>query len=355
LQLTPEQLPELAEAGVVDAGGRGLVLVLDELAAAGTGSGVDLTPVRLPEPDAVHHLEAATAHFEVQYLLEAPRHAVDRLRSELAGIGDSVAVVGAGRDAWKVHAHVSDVGAAIEAGLEAGRPHQISVVQLDGPLAVEPLRAGARALIAFVSGGQLAQLFEREGVQVVPPAAPGEELLAAVTEDTRELVMFVPTEAAGAADAAAAQLRRRDVQVSVVPVRSPVQGLAAVAVHDPTRRFEDDVVAMAEAAAATRFAEVTIAETAGLTAVGLCQPGDVLGLIDGEVVVVGRSVLAVAFDVIDRLLGIGAELVTVLTGAGLPAQAGALLESHVRNRAPLTDVAVYVGGQPDHPVIIGAE
>jgi hypothetical protein len=112
---------------------------------------------------------------------------------------------------------------------------------------------------------------------------------------------------------------------------------------------------MAEAAAATRFAELTIAQAEGLTAVGICEPGDVLGLIDGEVVEIGRGMLAVAFNLVDRLLGVGAELMTILVGADAPNRAGALIEAHVRERAPFTDVSVYDGGQPDHPVIIGVE
>jgi dihydroxyacetone kinase-like predicted kinase len=131
--------------------------------------------------------------------------------------------------------------------------------------------------------------------------------------------------------------------------------LAAIAVHDPTRRFDDDVVAMAEAAAATRHAELIIARDEALTAVGICQPGDILGLIDGEVVEIGRGMLAVAFTIVDRLLGVGAELMTVLVGAAAPPRSGELIAAHVRDRAPFTDVTVYEGGQSDHPVIIGVE
>jgi len=159
----------------------------------------------------------------------------------------------------------------------------------------------------------------------------------------------------GVAEAAAEQVRRAGIRVSVVPTRSPVQGLAAIAVHDPARAFDDDVVAMAEAAAATRHAELLIAQDEALTAVGICQPGDVLGLIDGEVVEIGRGLLAVAFGLVDRILGVGAELLTIIIGAQAPARAGELLEAHVRARSPLTDVAVYEGGQPDQPVIIGVE
>jgi dihydroxyacetone kinase-like predicted kinase len=141
----------------------------------------------------------------------------------------------------------------------------------------------------------------------------------------------------------------------VVPTRSPVQGLAAVAVHDPTRRFDDDVVAMAEAAAATRFAEVSIAEHESLTSAGICEAGDVLGLIDGEVVEIGRGVLAVALAVSDRLLGVGAELMTVLVGDGAHPGIGEVLRRHVQDRSPLTEVTVYDVGHLDVPLIIGVE
>ena len=112
---------------------------------------------------------------------------------------------------------------------------------------------------------------------------------------------------------------------------------------------------MAEAAAATRHAEITVARDEALTAVGICQPGDILGLIDGEVVEIGRGLLAVAFGVVDRLLGVGAELMTILVGADAPPRAGEFLDAHVRGRSPFTDVTVYHGGQRDHPVIIGVE
>jgi dihydroxyacetone kinase-like predicted kinase len=170
-------------------------------------------------------------------------------------------------------------------------------------------------------------------------------------------VVLLPnaSQVTGIAEAAADEARADGIRVTVVPTRSPVQGLAAVAVHDPARRFDDDVVAMAEAAAATRFAEVTIAERESLTSVGICQEGDVLGLIDGEVVEIGRGLVAVVFAITDRLLGVGAELMTVLVGSGAPSGLGELVVRHVHDRAPLTDVTVYSGGQPNYPLIIGVE
>ena len=86
---------------------------------------------------------------------------------------------------------------------------------------------------------------------------------------------------------------RLGVRVSVVPTRSPVQALAALAVRDPQRPFADDVIAMAEAAGACRYGEVCTASREALTVAGPCRPGDVLALVDGEVHVIGRDLAEV--------------------------------------------------------------
>jgi fatty acid kinase len=380
---TTEQLPALTRAGVVDAGGRGLVLLLDALTRIVGGKQVR-PPVLDPPvaPPTAARLEAVEGDyaFEVQYLLEAEEDAVAALRVQLAGLGDSVVVVGTGDGVWNVHVHVNDVGAAIEAGIEAGRTYRISVARFADPtvdgdtdcaiaedvnpdgeqLSAAP-RPATSAVVAVAPGPGLAHLFESEGVWVVdggPGRSPSTaDVLAAVRATGAGNVVLLPnaSQVTGVAESAADRARAEGIHATVVPTRSPVQGLAAVAVHDAARRFDDDVVAMAEAAAATRFAEIVIAQHESLTSVGVCQAGDILGLIDGEVVEIGRGMVSVAFTLVDRLLGIGAELITVLVGGGAPAGVGDLLIEHVRRRAPFTDVSVYLGGQPDYPLIIGIE
>jgi dihydroxyacetone kinase-like predicted kinase len=251
------------------------------------------------------------------------------------------------------------VGGAIEAGVDAGRPSRITVTHFADQVSADAKgRVGGSAVVAVAPGEGLAHLFEAEGVRVVDGRWPTTaEVLAAVRDTGAADVVLLPnaSKVAGVAEAAADQARADGTRVTVVPTRSPVQGLAAVAVHDPTRRFDDDVVAMAEAAAATRYAEITVAERESLTSVGICQTGDVLGLIDGEVVEIGRGMVAVVFAVTDRLLGVGAEIMTVLVGVDAPAGIGDLILQHVRERAPLTEVSVYSGGQANYPIIIGVE
>jgi hypothetical protein len=386
---TPEQLDVLARAGVVDAGGQGLLVVLAALAHTVTGE----TPVLAPTAArtgarAARESGSPQYGFEVQYLLDAPAAAVQTLRTRLAELGDSVLVVAvavatigaadaAATDSptttWNVHVHVNDVGAAIEAGVHAGRPHRISVSQFsdepaaavpgsdesasDGPGRVAAAEAES-AVVAVAPGDGLGHLFEAEGVRVVDGTRPSaEDVIAAVRATGADAVILLPNSSriTGVAEAAAETARADGIRATVVPTRSPVQGLAAVAVHDRYRRFDDNAIAMAEAAAATRFAEITVAESEALTSVGVCQPGDVLGLIDGEVVEIGHGLVAVVFGVTDRLLGVGAELMTVLVGADAPAGLGDLVVHHVHDRSPLTEVSVYAGGQPKYPVIIGVE
>ena len=144
--------------------------------------------------------------------------------------------------------------------------------------------------------------------------------------------------------------------MAVVPTKSPVQGLAAVAVHDENRRYDDDVIAVAEAAAATRFAEVTIAVRESITYAGRCQAGDVLGLIDGEVVEIGTDIAAVGIRLVQRLIAAGGELVTVLSGSDDGAAAAAeRVHTYIHTEHPLVEISAFVGGQPHFPLLIGVE
>jgi len=141
--------------------------------------------------------------------------------------------------------------------------------------------------------------------------------------------------------------------VAVVPTRSPVQGLAAVAVADPDRRFADDVIAMAEAAAATRWAQVTVAEQEALTSAGRCRPGDVLGSAEGDVVVIGADLAAVSCDLLDRLLSAGGEMATLLVGSD--EALGDAVCAHLSVAYPMIEVLRYDGGPSSIPLQVGVE
>ncbi|TYC04750.1 DAK2 domain-containing protein [Micromonospora sp. WP24] len=371
LARTPEQLPALARAGVVDAGGRGLCLLLDALVEVVTGE----RPTR-PTPAPRAAVRPATAvretgsdqyGYEVQFLLDADPEAVDRLRDALDALGDSLVIVGdgvAGTGTWNVHVHVNDVGAAIEAGVVAGRPHGISVTRFaDQSSPPAPATAGqtappaGRAAVVVAPGAGIAELFRGEGATVVPGNPSTGEVLDAIRASGAARVVVLPNDAntEAVASAAAKEAHRLGVKVSVVPTRSPVQALAALAVRDPGRRFEDDVIAMAEAAGACRYAEVCHASREALTVAGPCQPGDVLALVDGEVHLIGVDLVDTCVAMVDRMLGGGGELVTLISGAEAPDGLVDAVRAHVGRRWPFVEVQAYPGGQPHYPLLVGVE
>jgi dihydroxyacetone kinase-like predicted kinase len=213
-------------------------------------------------------------------------------------------------------------------------------------------------VIAVAASEGLADLFRGAGARVVRCGTDGvteDEILDEVIVSAAFEVVILPNDAALSAIAARAAARARELgrDVGVVPTRSPVQGLAAIAVADRDRRFGDDVIAMAEAAAATRWAEVTVAEQEALTSAGRCQPGDVLGSAEGDVLVIGHDLAAVSCDLLDRLLSAGGEMATLVIGSD--EALGDEVCRHLSARHPTIEVVRYVGGPDGILLQVGVE
>jgi uncharacterized protein len=348
---TPRQLSALAEAGVVDAGGRGLVVVLDSLAMIVTGDASALSAVAGPSREPDGHAAAGSSYaYEVQYLLEAPAIALDPLRAALTALGDSLTIADAGDQVWNVHIHVDDAGAAIEAGVLAGRPHQISVTRFSDQIAA----ATPVELVVLLSNPGLRRLIEEAGGRVLVVGEPDVDVLDRLPAGSRCILLPADADLALVTAEIARAARGRGIEVAVVPGRSPLQVLAALTVHDPDRRPDDDVIAMAEAAAAMRFARVEIATGAGLTTIGECRAGEVLGLVEGDVVEIGTSEIDVTRSLLDRLLGVGGELLTVVVAA-----AGGPVEAAVRAtmdaQAPFVELVIYTDEHLDCVALLGME
>jgi len=374
LARTPEQLAALRNAGVVDAGGRGLCVLLDAAETAVTGKrpvgapkvfGTRHIPVPLPTDD----LTAGGPSYEVMYLLDAKDDAVPELRRALAPLGDSLVIVG-GEGLWNVHVHVDDVGAAIEAGIEVGRPHRLRVTHFAeqaGRRAAEvagPAARGGRTVVVVAAGEGMARLFAEAGASVVL-AGPGrrpstgrmlEAISAAADGGGSAEVVVLPNDgdSVAAAEAAARAAREEGMTVAVVPTRAEVQGLAALAVHEPGRAFADDVLQMTAAARHARHGAVTVAARRAMTMAGPCEPGDVLGAIEGDFVIVGADLFDVSVQILERLLGGGGELLTLVSGQG----SGDLTDrcvAHFAREHPTVDVVVHDGGQERYPLLVGVE
>lgn len=359
LTRTTEQLDVLARNGVVDAGAAGLTVIVESLAAVITRSYAD----RYDVPRAVAKLvpagEAGGPGYEVMYLLEAEDAAVEALRRELDALGDSLVVVG-GEGLWNVHVHVDDAGAAVEAGMRAGRPYRLKIAYLAAAARTHRPAGTGRGVVAVAAGPEIAALFESAGAVTVrrtPGSAPA---LAAVLDAVRaagtEVAVLPNDDGTHAVATAAAEIAREEgTAVAVLPTKATVQGLSALAVHDPLRRFDDDVVAMTGAAVHTRHGHIWIADREAMTSAGLCRPGDVVGVIEGDVALIGASAEKVALDVASRMLSGSSELITLIAGSGPGPTLAGTLSTHLATRRPDLEVTIYNGGQGGYPLLIGVE
>ena len=382
LERTPDQLPVLAEAGVVDAGGRGLLVLLDALSATVTGHAPHrraYQPGPAPVGNAVQSgpatvgnafTEAGAPQFEVMYLVsDCDSDDVDHLRGALERLGDSVALAPSVAERYSVHVHTDDAGAAIEAGLAVGAVSKIRVSTLASGRVSPGGWSRQRAVLAVIDGDGAEQLFGQEGAAVVRPDADlidpddgvsAEQLLRALVDTGAAQVMVLPNGYVSAEDLVAGCTAAIGWGIDVValPAGSMVQGLAALAVHDPSHQAVDDGYTMARAAAGSRHGSVRLAAEKALTWAGTCEPGDGLGISGDEVVVVAEDLAAAATRLIDLLMSSGGELVTVLIGAAAEtagADIVAALAAHVHRRHPGTEFSSYRTGHRGDSLLIGVE
>ena len=357
---TPDQLDVLAAAGVVDAGGQAYALLVDALVEVlGGEPAVALVPADvLPSRSAT---SVAEQEYEVMYAVhDATAGALDALRDRLAGLGHSVVVVGesaTGGGLAQVHVHLTEPGAAVEAALGTGRLSQIRIA------ALQPPTTATRTVVSVVAGPGLARAVEECGGVAIARTGP-RPLLDELTGTLRRLrgdIIVLPNdmETLEAATHLVARLRSertgRNRHLVVIPTVAQLQGLAALAVHDPDADFDADVAAMGAAAGHARHGAVTVAESAAMTMAGRCEVGDVLGVVDGDFVEIGRDVTSVAGRIAGRLLAVGGELLTVVLGADAPAGLVEALHARARRHPSAVEVQVIDGGQVRYPVLLGSE
>lgn len=369
LDHTPQQLDVLAEAGVVDSGGRGLLVLLDAMTATIVGR-APRRATYTPEPpqDAPTALTqtptTAPPQFEVMYLLSGcGADAVEQLRAGLEELGESVAIAASGSDQYSVHVHVDDAGAAVEAGLAIGTLTRIQITALIGAGGARPVGGWERerAVLAIVDGDGGAELFGGEGAHVLRPDAgepvSAKQLLRALVDVGAAQVMVLPNGYVAAEELVAGCTAAIGWGIDVVPVPagSMVQGLAALAVHDAGRQAVDDGYTMARAAAGARHGAVRMATEEALTWAGACKPGDGLGIAGDEVLIVGPDITAAAAGLIDLFLVAGGELITVLTGDGVDPAVGEALQAHVHKEHLGAELVTYHTGHRGDALLIGVE
>ncbi len=394
LDNTPELLPVLKEAGVVDAGGAGFLLLLDAALHVVAG---DALPEAGPEPDdemsmsaatfeAVAHRTSATAgeldvseqRYEVMYFLDLLDDRIDEFKRGWGDIGDSIVVVG-GDGLWNCHVHTNDVGAAIEVALDLdGRPRRIRVTDLfeevdeehakrersmtgaAAPRAGGGLPPVTTAVVAVCSGDGLVELFAQLGVQGVvtggqtmnPSTA---ELLDTVEHVNANDVVILPNNK-NIIPVAEQVNALTSKNVSVVPTRSMPEALAALVVYDPEADGSENASEMTEAAESVTTGEITQAVRDTGSSLGDIVVGDWIGLSRGDgIVSKGNEVVDAAIGLLEQIVGDDAELITIITGEGSDGATTAKIEGWLADHHGAVAREVQYGGQPLYPYLFGVE
>jgi DAK2 domain fusion protein YloV len=361
LARTRDQLDVLREAGVVDAGAAGLLEIVRGLAAHVRGE-------PLPEPaeaeaglplEAVHR-ELSRYRYCTSFFLEGDEVDPDRLERELGELGDSLLVVGA-RGAVKVHLHTDEPGGALSLATSVGTLAEIDIMNMHAQTVARTERLAGQiartAAVAVSLGAGNRRLLESlgavcvEGGQTMNPSTA--DLVAAIDAAGAEEAVLLPNnENVILAAEQAAQAAQREVRV--VPTRSLQAGLGALVSFDPGQSAEENAIAMEEAAVAVRSGSVAQASRSATIGPLAVEQGEFLGLVDGEPVTSGTALEPVAREVIERLVGEGSGVLTVLVGEGAGDATDDLVEE-VRSAHPELEIEVHEGGQPHYPLLFAVE
>jgi uncharacterized protein len=376
LERTPEMLPILKQAGVVDAGGAGLLLLLASFLEVVTGIDVEL-PERVlaarANLGAIHQTEdgVAALRYEVMFMLDADEESVDEFRARWSELGDSIVVVG-GDGTWSCHIHTDLIGPSIEAAIAAGTPSSIRVTDLleeagDHAMhrteAFQPLPEVTSAgvgVVAVVAGDGLVEVFRQLGAQGIVTGGqtmnPSTEDLLAVVESIPSPKVLVLPNNKNIVPVAEQLDTLTTKSVAVVPTRSVAQGIAAMIGYNP---LEDDAGVlmedMAAAASSVVTGEVTRAVRDAHVEFGRINHGDWLGIADGTIVVADTDIETVLRGLVAALLMPGVELLTVYTGDDAASSALKALEAWLGEIRPEIEISEVHGGQSLYPYLISLE
>jgi DAK2 domain fusion protein YloV len=385
---TPRLLPILAEANVVDAGGAGFVLFIEaivkivdpdyqelEMPWLGVSGAAGNEMIGAIAEQGSQYGDVTDLKYEVMFLLEATDAAIDGFREVWAGIGDSIVVVG--QDGlWNCHIHTDDVGASIEAGVEAGRPRNIRVTDLSeqvreerwvvaahGSGAPNPLgvsaEGSATAVIAVANGEGIGRIFRSMGVnrivlggQSMNPSTA--DLVSALDEVEADQVIILPNNPNVIPVAQlAAELSSR--HVVVIPTRSVIEGFAALMEFDPAAEVSENVETMVGSVARVVAGEVTRAVRSSKWAAGRISRGDYMGIGKEGILSVEPSLIEASRKLLEILIFPKAEIVTVIEGEGSSQAVTRELSEWIASKWPHIEIELHHGGQPLYPYLFGVE
>lgn len=389
LEKTPEMLPVLKEAGVVDSGGQGLVEFLSGAYDAICGKEIDLTFAEMPRQSAKvtpvdsGNIETADIRFGycTEFIINLEQTfddaEEDGFKDFLASLGDSIVCVSMD-DIVKVHVHSNHPGEIIEKALTYGsltnlkidnmrfEHHEKVIREADRRQAEEKKKkapAQIRKEVGFVavcSGDGLAQIFKGmsvdeviEGGQTMNPST--EDILAAVDRVAADHVFVLPNNKNIIMAANQAASLCKDKDVIVIPTKTVCQGINAVINYVPALSIEDNTEQLTGAAEEIRTAEITYAIRDTEIDGAKISKDDYMGIEEGRILAVGRELQEVAVQTVKAMLDEDSELITVYYGADVSEEDAEEIASLLEPDLEDADIEVTYGGQPVYSYIISVE
>ena len=384
LAKTPDMLPVLKEAGVVDSGGQGLMVVLEGAFDAFMGKEVDLTFDGGESAKVVKITPQAEADIKFGYCTEfiivlnkefTAEDEVD-FKAYLSSLGDSIVCV-ADDEVVKIHVHTNDPGLAIQRALTYGslsrikidnmrEEHQEKLIKDAEKIAAQQAEEAAKAPkkeVGFISvsiGEGFGQIFRDlgvdyliEGGQTMNPST--EDMLNAISKVNAEHIFILPNNKNIILAANQAKALTKDKDIIVIPTKTVPQGITAVINYVPEKSVEDNEKDMAEEITRVKTGQITYAVRDTHIDDKEIHEGDIMGIGDHGMLAVGKEVAAVAKETVEQMVDDETELISIYYGEGFTEEEAEKLAGELEEQYDYCDVEVNCGGQPIYYCIISVE
>ena len=384
LAKTPDMLPVLKEAGVVDSGGQGLMVVLEGAFDAFMGKEVDLTFDGGESAKVVKITPQAEADIKFGYCTEfiivlnkefTAEDEVD-FKAYLSSLGDSIVCV-ADDEVVKIHVHTNDPGLAIQRALTYGslsrikidnmrEEHQEKLIKDAEKIAAQQAEEAAKAPkkeVGFISvsiGEGFGQIFRDlgvdyliEGGQTMNPST--EDMLNAISKVNAEHIFILPNNKNIILAANQAKALTKDKDIIVIPTKTVPQGITAVINYVPEKSVEDNEKDMTEEITRVKTGQITYAVRDTHIDDKEIHEGDIMGIGDHGMLAVGKEVAAVAKETVEQMVDDETELISIYYGEGFTEEEAEKLAGELEEQYDYCDVEVNYGGQPIYYCIISVE
>jgi DAK2 domain fusion protein YloV len=364
LERTPDLLPVLKEAGVVDAGGYGLVVIGEGILASLKGQ--ELEEANLSYAPSISSEEEISLEFKycTEFLLKGKDINSEDLQKELESWGDSVMVVGS-PDLARVHVHSNHPGKVLEIAVGLGSLSQVRINNMEEQVEERTRMLSVTAqkkeigIVAVASGTGIKKILASLGVEKVVDGGQGmnpstAEILEAIEESPSDQVLVLPNNK-NIILAAQSAIKESKKKALVIPTKSIPEAFSALLSYDPQKSLDVNAKMMEEACANVKTGEITLAVRDSKLKVGQVKRGDYIGLCNHEIKVVSKSLKKTVQKLIDMMLDEDDETITLLSGADASLKEAQDIMVAISKNYPHLEVELHSGGQPLYHLLIGIE